>query len=298
MTAHIINGVLASSVANNGTFTVNYPTNTNAGTFTGSVKHSLVINQNVYTAPTGFSVSFGASNITVTNSTGATLAADSAYILQLELIGARPFVDTESAFKPVASTEAKNILVSLGSPIAADADGVSESQSVTIATTPLAVINGALAADGVATLDGAAGRNVVAAWTNTAVITITGTDVYGKVVKESSASGTSFTGKKAFKTVTSVSLSANVTGLTVGTGNILGSPVFISGTGYVVRELMDGATPTAGTVVAGVTSAATATSGDVRGTYTPNSAPNASRSYQLVIVSPDAGYAGVPQFAA
>lgn len=298
MSAYIINGVLSGSVANAATFTVNYPTGTDAGAFTGSVKHALVINQNVYTAPTGFSVSFGASNITITNSTGATLAAASPYILQLETAGSRPYVDTESGFKPVATTETKELLVSLGSPLTADADGISASQAVTVATTPLAVIDGALAASGVATLDGAAGRNVVAAWTNTAVLTVTGTDVYGNVLKESSASGTSFTGKKAFKTVTSVSLSANVTGLTVGTGTVLGSPVFISGTGYVLRELQDNVTAVAGTVVAGVTSAATATSGDVRGTYAPNSAPNGSRSYQLIVLSPDAGYAGVPQFNA
>ena len=64
------------------------------------------------------------------------------------------------------------------------------------------------ASGGVATFD--VPRNVVAAWTTTAVLTVTGTE-YGKVVVESAASGTSMTGKKAFKTVTGVAASTAVT---------------------------------------------------------------------------------------
>jgi hypothetical protein len=51
---------------------------------------------------------------------------------------------------------------------------------------------------------------------------------------ESSASGTSFTGKKAFATVTKVKVSADVTALTVGTGNVLGLPDLLPEAALVV----------------------------------------------------------------
>jgi hypothetical protein len=152
-------------------------------------------------------------------------------------------------------------------PILEDADGISASQSVVVATTPLALINGALAASGAVTLD--VPRNVVGAWTGTAVLTITGTDQYGETMKESSASGTTMAGLKAFKTITSVSFSANVTSATVGTGKVLGMPVKISTKNGMQPALFDGAAD-AGTRVAAVTTdPATATTGDIRGTYAP-----------------------------
>jgi len=58
---------------------------------------------------------------------------------------------------------------------------------------------------------------------------------------EKSASGTSHTGKKAFKTVTSFSVSANVTALTVGTGVVLGLPVAVAKEENILWELINGA---------------------------------------------------------
>ena len=197
---------------------------------------------------------------------------------------------------PVASTQSMakldTVIVSLGAPATADADGVCASQSGTASTAM--TIAGALASGGVATFD--VPRNVVGAWTNTATLTVTGTDEYGNTVVETSGSGTSMAGKKAFKTVTSVVPSANITSATVGTGDVLGLPVFLSGTGMVLQELEDGAVPTAGTLVAGVSSVATATTGDVRGTYDPNSAADGSKSFQLIVAVGDVSYKGVPQY--
>jgi hypothetical protein len=159
------------------------------------------------------------------------------------------------------------------------------------------LINGALASGGVATFD--VPRNVVAAWTNTATITVTGTDEYGNTVVETSASGTSMAGKKAFKTITSVVPSANITGATVGTGDVLGLPVFLPGAGHVLSELQDGDVATAGTVVAGlsVNTESTATTADVRGTYDPNSACNGALRFELLVALPDPTHLGNAQFA-
>src|SRR5690606_6346890 len=120
-----------------------------------------------------------------------------------------------------------------------------------------AILDGALVSGGEAVFD--VPRNVVAAWTGTAVCTVTGKDEYGETVVESSGSGTSMTGKKALKKVTDVSFSAAVTSATVGTGDVLGLPVFLPDSVYVLAELEDGAAASPGTIVAGVSSAATAT---------------------------------------
>ena len=158
----------------------------------------------------------------------------------------------------------------------ADADGACASQGVTL-NVP-ALINGALATDGVATFE--TPRNVVAAWTTAAIMTVTGTDQYGEVMVEASASGTSHTGTKAFKTITQVIFSATVTGATVGEGVVIGLPFRVDNLARLVQRDEGGAI----TFVAAVTTdPATATTGDVRGTVAFADAPNGTRLYALQI---------------
>lgn len=284
-----------SDIATNGTQTFPYPAGTNAGSF-AAFGHKLWVDkfQRLLESPSDITVAFGGSNITVTYKGATTIPAGARLAAQFNILG-EDDGEPEVSPKIAGVAELEVLKLSLGAPITADADGVSASQSVTVGTTPLALINGALASGGVATFD--VPRNVVAAWTGTAVLTVTGTDVYGNVVKESSASGTSLAGKKAFKTITSVSFSADVTGATVGTGDVFGLPVFLPGTAYVLKELEDGATASAGTVVAGVSTAATATTGDVRGTYDPNSAANGTKVFDLIVALGDPDYKGVAQYA-
>src|SRR3546814_19575975 len=62
---------------------------------------------------------------------------------------------------------------------------------------------------------------------------------------------TAASGKKAFKTVTAIAVSATTTAaVTVGTGDVLGLPVYLPSSAAVLKELQDGASATAGTVVA------------------------------------------------
>lgn len=286
--------MLVAEVANGGTFAVNYPAPYTGGSF-AAVGHA--IETNTYgriRQGAGASFSFGATSVTVTNATGEALRAGTQMWLHLERPGAGydKAVDLPLA-DPARMTTAGLFRIDLGMPSTADADGVCASQSVTAEEE--ALINGVLATSGVATF--ATPRNVVAAWTNTAVCTVTGTDQYGAVVVESSASGVSLTGKKAFKKVTSVVFSANVTGATVGEGAILGLPVVLPETARVVKEIMDGVAATAGTLAAAVATTPSATTGDVRGTYAPNSAPNGARAYALIAALDDPGAKGLAQYA-
>lgn len=199
---------------------------------------------------------------------------------------------------PLSGAEAQPLIViSLGAPILQDADGVSASQTVTGAGTAF-LINGALASSGAVTFD--VPRNVVGAWTNTAVITITGTDVYGQAMVETSASGTSHTGAKAFKTVTSVTTSATVTSATVGSGVKLGLP-YRPVLGGFLRGRVNEDTADSGTYVAPIRTTSTGTTADVRGTYAGAVTLDGSAVISVIVAvqngPSDANAYGISQFS-
>lgn len=286
---------VSAEVASGGTITFSYPSGTDSGTFSGAYAHKMWAagHQKMYSAPADFTVSFGASSITVTYNGSTAIPANTRVQAQFDMLGA----DDRELSTDVANTNGilplTPYVINLGAPDVADADGVCASQSGTAATAM--TINGALASGGVATFDRP--RNVVGAWTTNAKLTITGTDEYGNVVVETTASaGTSHTGKKAFKTVTSVVPDTNITSATVGSGDVLGLPVALPQKGLVVGEMEDGAAPTAGTLVAAVRSTASATTGDVRGTYDPNSACDGSKAFELLALLPDPTDKGVAQY--
>jgi hypothetical protein len=123
-------------------------------------------------------------------------------------------------------------------------------------------------------------------------ITVTGLDVYGEamtdVIQTGTTQSTTVNGEKAFYQITGVAVAGAVGGtVAVGTTDILGSPVRITDAGYIARSGWAGAlADDAGTFVAAVTTTATTTSGDVRGTYVPSSAPNGTRRLVFGILVP------------
>jgi hypothetical protein len=168
-------------------------------------------------------------------------------------------------------------------PIALVTDGICLQQ--TLAGAGAALLNGSLASGGAVVLD--VPRNVIvdAAGAATAVLTVTGTDVYDQPMSEAiTLNGTTaVAGTKAFKTITSIAASAAATDFFVGTGDVLGLPYRAISRNYVLTA-WDGAFVTTGTFAAGdTTSPATTTTDDVRGTYTPPTATNAARRLTLYI---------------
>lgn len=236
---------LASAVASGGTITVQYPTGTSAGDF-AAYGHSMFCRglQASFSQDAGnMSVSFGASDITVTYNGSTSIPANTVVAVELNMAG-----PDDKIIPDIFSMEGMNIvtpvIIDLGAPDAADDNGIVESQDLTSAG-----VYSTLAFNGVygdpygnerAVLD--VPRNVVAGWTGSAVITVTGKDVYGDIMVESSPSaGTTFTGKKAFKEITNIAVSGNVTSLTVGTGDVLGLPVYVDKVARIMAELQDGA---------------------------------------------------------
>lgn len=180
-------------------------------------------------------------------------------------------------------------------PSTIDTDGISASHAgAAVAGTTSMTIGGALATGGVAALTPP--RNVVITVTHGSAVvamngTISGTDEYGKVITEdwSVTAGTTsktFTGKKAFKTVTgiteTIAADASANTIIAGDGKVLGVSFKTTGIKPIV-ELEDGATPTAGVTVAG----STAATADARGTYTPNSTLNGALTFVIYYIVDD-----------
>lgn len=294
---------VAADVATNGTITVAYPARSDSGTFVGTYAHKAWAAglQRLLSAPADFTVSFGASNITVTYLGATSIPANTRVNFQFDTLGA----DDRELSTNVANTHhlmpLTPFVINLGAPDTLVADGVSTVQ--TTAGAANLTITGALASGGVATFDVPRNVTLTGATTDHSAVTatVTGTDEYGNTVVENIAcpNNNTVAGKKAFKTVTKVHVDGAIatTGISVGSGDVLGLPVALPQKGLVVKEMEDGVAPTAGTLVAAVTSTATSTTGDVRGTYKPNSACNGAKAFQLLALLPDPTDLGVDQFA-
>lgn len=123
-------------------------------------------------------------------------------------------------------------------------------------------------------------------------VTVSGYDYYGQPMSEVIATGTvastTVNGKKAFYQISSITISGSpVVTVAVGTTDILGIPVRMTNVAYVASVRWDSTlAEDAGTFVAAVTTAATTTSGDVRGTYVPSSATDGTKRLVMGILLP------------
>ena len=108
--------------------------------------------------------------------------------------------------------------------------------------------------------------------------TISGYDYYGQAMSEviTSVAAATTNGKKAFYQIVSIAgAGASTTAVTVGTTQLIGLPVRVIDGGYLARIGYNGVSAIdAGTFAAAATATATTTTGDVRGTYSPSSAPD------------------------
>lgn len=118
---------------------------------------------------------------------------------------------------------------------------------------------------------------------------VSGFDAYGFAMSEriTGANAGVASGKKAFAAVASVTPSAATAGtVSVGTGDVFGLPVKVADGGTVLAcSWAGGFARDTGTFVAADASAATALTGDVRGTYAPSSASNGVRRLSVSIAA-------------
>lgn len=123
-------------------------------------------------------------------------------------------------------------------------------------------------------------------------VTVSGFDYYGQAMSEVISTGTTqsttVNGKKAFYQVSQVAVAGDCGGtVAVGTTDILGIPVRVTDAGYVASVGWNNTLArNAGTFVAAVTSTATTTTGDVRGTYVPSTAADGIKRLVMGILLP------------
>jgi hypothetical protein len=127
--------------------------------------------------------------------------------------------------------------------------------------------------------------------TSARAVTISGYDYYGQPMTETitvSVAGTPVNGKKAFYQVSGATITGSATAVTTGTTDILGLPVRCIDAGYIVKVGWNNTLlQNAGTFVAAdMTNPATATTGDVRGTFTPTTASDGVKRLVMTIAVP------------
>lgn len=301
MSFKILTTTVSAAVASGGTFTYTYPAGLDAGAFLNGFGHQLSVggHQTIYNAPADFTLSFGATTITVTYNGSTTIPANSVVKLQAEIQGQD---DREQWRGLPASTQraaiSPAVLINLGAPAAGATNNIAAAQAVAGAAN--LTLNGTAISGGLLTNAVPRGWQVVSsnAGDTTQTAIATGTDEYGVAMTEKlTLNGTTgVIGKKAFATITQIAMSAATTGnVSAGTSNVLGLPVFLAQVTAVMKESQDGAAPTAGTIVKGDLTKPSNTTGDVRGTYAPNATPDGAKVFQLYASIPDPQYRGLVQ---
>ena len=126
--------------------------------------------------------------------------------------------------------------------------------------------------------------------TTARAFTVSGYDYYGQSMTETitvAVAGTAVTGKKAFFQVSGVTIAGSATAAVVGTSDVLGLPVRVFNVAYVTSVKSNNTlAQDAGTFVAADMTTASATTGDVRGTYTPATASDGTVRTVMTIALP------------
>ena len=320
-----------AAIATNGTITFGYPTRwgtapdvTTQGDFIGSYGHQAFAEglQTLLNSPKDFTLTFGNTNITFTYLGTTSIPANTKVVVDVHTVGqngqprfAQAFSFSGSAGDVAAEANSGSANM-VGVSTRAQLGGFSYINFGTpITSSATTVVNasaGAEAAFGtpivlspVVVLDVA--RNLIykssSGSDTTQTITARGLDEYGQAITETSGTlnGTSsVVGKKAFKTVISwqVNVAITVGTVSIGVGVLLGSPVFIFSAAASIRDILNQATGTAGTWLAGDNTTPSATTGDVRGTYAPNSAPSTNtNTYESLVAVLDTSYLGATNYA-
>jgi hypothetical protein len=305
----IVNATPSAAVATGGTIAFALANSSTLGQVKLEGAHVLYARglQAQFNFPNDFTIAYSGSTATVTYNGTTSIPAGTLVELQLEQAGENNYLTvggsitgdtTKDILGNVRAVNARLQRVIFGAVAAASATAVvnASARAGTVKTTYATPV----------VLDVPRGLTVKSSTTDTTqTVIVFGIDEYGAAMSETfTLNGTTpVNGKKAFKTViadqNNIALAGN---LSIGTTNgVLGLPFFLpggtsAGIGYIMKEIQDGAVATAGAFFGGDLTKATATTGDVRGTWNPNSAPDGAKVYEVVVFGSDVSFRGVPQF--
>ena len=192
------------------------------------------------------------------------------------------------------------VYVNLGAPPALDADGIVAAATITGGVT---IISFAATYSGATGLSNFGRRlTAVASAAGTPNMTVTGRDYLGaKMIETIALNGTTpVAGVKAFKYIDSIVVASGITGtLNVGWNDAFGLPYRAAST-LIRAELKNDITAAnAGAIVAGIISGttSTATTGDVRGVYTPATViPDGTNTFEFWYMVDRSDLHGVRQY--
>ena len=290
MTFSTNSGVLAAPVPNGGQFTIGYPAGRTGGDFIGGLNHQLSVGQRLYNSPTDFTVAFAAALATITWKGANTLPAGAPYRVQFDIAGESPSEMGDITRASRCYLER----VEFGTPAPAAPAAIRAAAAVAAAG-PMPLIAAAQ------TLDVPRNITVTSSGNDAArTITLAGLDEYGVAMTEVFAGGNAgaVVGKKAFRKLNSASIDGASAGtISIGFGNVLGFPIFLSSAASILIELQDNQGAAAGTKVPGQPYSAPSAPGgaDVRGTYVPAALPDGVKSYSAIIVVSTRNAKGVAQ---
>lgn len=308
----------SSAVATSGTFTVSAPNIALVGAIKHTGGHYMVVRGMAaqFNFPADWSVSWSGLTGTITYLGATTIPAGSAVSVQFEYDGDDvnyPYhgknsnqIDTSGAVTPAYRGAFGQVFrVDFGAPATANATVFLATRA--LSTTTLVTLTAAEQVTATSQIPRTlAVKSSSAADDNTKILTVRGYDEYGAAMTESFTMNgvTAVVGLKAFKRIVSLQPDVTFTG-TVSIGTNVGGwglPFYLAadngaGTGGILRESTEGALPTAGVAVGGVLTKATATTGDVRGTWTPNTTPDAAKVFSIYMFVSDTTFLGVPQYA-
>jgi len=135
----VVQGILAAAVADDATFTVAYPSGTTQASFnTGLVGSDLYIiingNDKWLASASDMSVAFGASEITITNTSDVTWTAGSTFALNLDIEDGNDVVVLTVPLPPMATFTAADVVTEMRPGIAGVIENVEFVQTIAVTT--------------------------------------------------------------------------------------------------------------------------------------------------------------------
>lgn len=291
-----ITQVLAADVADAATITFVYPTSYSSNSFLLGNRHAMTINGTELFAPDDFTIAFGAS-IVVTNRTGTAFLAGQTASLWADVDGnlMSVFDNAETNQQvPLTTCPVQLMKVDIGQPLTADVDAIVDAVT--------AGADGVLAIETntpelTFTMDTPVGRNITAvsaaAGDNTNfAVRVVGLDTdFNPQTEDRAMNGVgAVAGVKAFSSIESVTFITIATGLPavsagaidVGFGGVYGLPLRLNNEAHQIeREFITDTIVATGTFVVGSAVPPTNVSPDVRGTFSPATVADGTRTYTI-----------------
>jgi hypothetical protein len=283
-----INIVTDRPLSSGASLNIPYPEGRNEGYFFSGVNHTMTVGGSFFRCPRDFLIVTAPDRITLTWQGNATIPARSVLNIQLETPGSDFYFDAKNGVTVNNMVHSPMFMLNLGAPQAAQEDAIAHRQQ-SAADRPLQLANEKTDCP----------RNLIvyaAAPSAECHFLVEGLDVYGRTLRENIIGASQ--GRKAFATIRKITPSHACGEACVGTGAMLGLPVFLPAPGFLMREIINGESVSGGLLVSGDKNAPTPSSGDCRGLYSPPNgiALDGRHTVHLLVSLPNPGNIGLADF--